>query len=126
MFDISVLILAATNGLSIKKPVRVSLLTHETRKMDTCMGMCDTLYRKGKIQYHKITISLRNCAINEYPVSDVILHELVHASMIEHNKFDNNWHHDTTFQNICKVLETEMRKLGFTVGELYSPVTDID
>ena len=102
MFDISTLILAASKGLSIEKPVRVTLITHETRKMKTNMGLCETVYRKGKIQYHKVTVSLYNSAVNEYRVSDVILHELVHISMIEHGKFNPKYHHDKRFQKICK------------------------
>jgi hypothetical protein len=126
MYDISTLVLTASKGLSIEKPVRVSLITHETRKMRKNMGLCETIYRKGKIQYHRVTVSLYNCAVNEYAVSDVILHELVHISMIEHDKFNPEYHHNKRFQKICKCLEDNLRDLGFKVGELYSPLSDTD
>lgn len=124
MFDISTLILAASKGLCIEKPVRVTLITHETRKMKNNMGLVQTMYRKGVIQYHKVTVNLCNSAICEYNVSDVILHELVHISMIEHGKFNSEYHHDKRFQKMCRALEKNLRKLGFTVGELYSPISD--
>lgn len=126
MFDTSNLILVGSKLLSIDHPVRITLITQETRKIKGSMGLCEPMYRKGKIQYHKVTVNLGSCAANKYAVSDVILHELVHICMIEHNKFNPKYHHNKRFQRICKALEDNMRELGFTVGELYSPDSDTD
>jgi hypothetical protein len=122
--DIGTMILTACKALNINKPVRVSLVNKFTKKMKNTAGVTYTIYRKNKIQYFKVTICLNECLMSGYSVSDTVLHELVHVSMIENNKFDDDFHHNAVFQDICEKLKIYMQEMGFTVGVLYSP--DID
>lgn len=89
-------------------------------------GYCTTKYRKDKVIRHVIYINLRVCVEASFSLEDVILHEICHAAQFEHNIFDWNKHHDKKFRKMCEILETELPKLGFTVGELYSKETDTD
>lgn len=124
MMDIGTMILTACKALNINIPVRVTLVNKFTKKMKNTAGVTYTIYRKNKIQYFKVTICLNECLMSGYSVSDTVLHELVHVSMIENNKFDNDFHHNAVFQDICKKLKIYMQEMGFTVGVLYNP--DID
>lgn len=124
MLDIGTMILTASKALNINIPVRVTLVNKFTKKMKDTAGVTYTIYRKNKIQYFKITICLNECLMSGYSVSDTILHEMVHASMIENGKHRNEYHHDAVFQDICEKLKTYMQEMGFTVGILYHP--DID
>lgn len=124
MLDIGTMILTACKALNINIPVRVTLVNKFTKKMKDTAGVTYTIYRKNKIQYFKISICLNECLMSGYAVSDTILHELVHASMVENGKHNNDYHHDAVFQDICEKLKAYMQEVGFPVGILYNP--DID
>lgn len=124
--DITLLILACKDLLLIEKPVDITFKTNPKGVLKEVAGLCDTIIRKGKIIKHSIKLNARICFESEFKAIDVIAHEMVHACMIEKGSFNPEYHHDTKFQNICRELEKELTAIGFPVGSLYSPETDIE
>lgn len=122
-------VLACQQLLQIQKPVEIRIIPGNgirDKVLRNSAGLCDTFFRNGKLNKHILYVNLRVCVESKYTVEDVIAHEFVHAVMIENGKFNPNFHHDKTFQNICKVFEENLNQLGFKVGELYNPQTDTD
>jgi len=124
--DIGILILACQKILGMKLPVDIRMSTKPRGEVKQYAGLCDGMERKGVLVRHVLHINLEMCLFSEYKVADVIAHEMVHACMIEYGKFDSNKHHDTRFQNLCSLLEIELKNLGFELGTLYNPDTDTD
>ena len=124
--DSGVFVLAACKILGIKIPVHIILKTKPARKTKGFAGYCETRERKKKIIGHYIYLNLETCLIAEFPVMDVIAHELVHACMIENGVFNPEHHHDKRFQNLCRVLEKHMNTMGFPLGKLYHKESDKD
>ena len=124
--DIGVLILATQKILDIKLPIRFVMKTKGVGESKDLAGYCETHYRKGKMIRHKISLNLDVCLFAEYKLNDVIVHEMVHACMFEHGSFNEKYHHDIRFQNICALLRLELQKMGFDIGELYNANVDLD
>lgn len=122
-------IIAAKQILGFKKPVEIRIHPDgygKTKEIRGYSGWCDTQLRKGKILKHVLHINMPSVYESKYRMTDVIAHEMIHAIMIERNRFNEKKHHDKKFQKICKMFEENMRTLGFTIGELYNPNTDTD
>ena len=124
--DSGVFVLTACKVLDIKHPVHIALKTKPARRTKNFAGYCETRERKKKIIGHYIYLNLETCLTAEFPVIDVIAHELVHACMIENGVFDPKHHHNKRFQNICQVLEKHMNAMSFKLGKLYHKDTDTD
>jgi hypothetical protein len=125
--DVLLLIQAVVSVLEIHKPVDVVLKTRVYNKTHRGLaGWCDTVFRNNRLQKHKIVINLGQTLESNFDVYGVIAHELIHAKMIEDNSFNENYHHDDRFQLIATHLEKILNDLGFSTGELYSPITDTD
>jgi predicted SprT family Zn-dependent metalloprotease len=125
--DINIFIMACIAILDIKKPVEIRLLNKNRHKVNSIFAAwAETRLRSGKVIKHIVSINLNRNIESEYSLQDVIAHELVHSVMMEYGKHNENYHHDKTFQNICKVLEKGLAELNMPVGALYDPVTDKD
>jgi predicted SprT family Zn-dependent metalloprotease len=113
--------------LDIKKPVEIRLLNKNKHKVNgEFAAWAETRNRKGVVYKHVISVNINVNIEQEYTLQDVIAHELVHSIMLERNKFNEKYHHDKTFQNICKILETGLAEINMPVGALYDPDTDKD
>lgn len=124
--DIMVLVKACENILHISKPTNLILKTRNKGKSKVLAGYCDSYIRKNKVVGHKIVIHVDTVINSGYNINDVIAHEFVHAAMIEHGLFDQDYHHDKTFQKMCAILKKYLVNLGFDIGELYNSKVDID
>lgn len=126
--DILLLIKGCETALQISKPITLKIKTRGL-KGDTksLAGYCESYFRRGKLTGHKVVIHLDIVLESCYNIYGVIAHELVHASMMEHEIFDSDYHHDKTFQRMCQVLEEYLREIGFPdIGPLYNPLTDTE
>jgi hypothetical protein len=112
--------------LGIKTPVDVRITNNRPRAVCDATAIIETRERKGKLARFVIFVYLVPALENEYPLNDILAHELVHAKLLETGKHDDKWHHNKPFQKICKLLEKQMPKLGFPLGKLYNPKTDDD
>lgn len=117
--------------LGLKKPVEIRMTTDPKGFVgfgrDTPMAAhYETRRRKNKILRHVIFINLNVVVESSYSLPMVIGHELCHACQFENGIFNWEKHHDSSFQKLCKYLETEMKKLGFDIGKLYNPLTDVE
>jgi hypothetical protein len=119
-------IIACIKLLGIKARVQIKMNPKAYGEFKDVSGACETRYRLTKVIGHVIIVNLDSCYQSRYSINDVIAHELVHAKMIETGIHNDNWHHDTKFQKVCKCLEREMKKAGFEIGKLFSPITDLD
>jgi predicted SprT family Zn-dependent metalloprotease len=125
--DINIFIMACAAILDIKKPVEIRLFNKNKHKVNGIFaGWAETRTRNGKVIKHVISINLNRNIESDFQLQDVIAHELVHSVMMENNKHDETWHHNKTFQNICKLLEKGLSDLNMPVGALYNPKTDRD
>lgn len=126
--DILLLVKGCETALQITKPITLKIKTRGL-KGDTksLAGYCESYFRRGKLTGHKVVIHLDIVTQSEYNIYGVIAHELVHASMMEHGLFDDDYHHDHTFQKMCAVLEKYLEEIGFVnIGPLYNPDTDTE
>lgn len=119
-------VLACVQMLDIKSNIEIRMRPVGKGKYKELAGVCETRYRKNKVIGFVIFINMDVCIESKFSLNDVIAHELVHAIMIENDKFDHTYHHDSRFQNICRELQKEMIKAGFKIGDLYSRHTDTD
>lgn len=124
--DLLLLVKACQEILKIKMPVVLKIKTHATGKMKTVAGYCDNYYRKDKLVGHKVVIHLDTVYTSGYCIYDVIAHELIHASMIENDLFNPDYHHDEVFQNMAGLLKTYLNNCGFKIESLYDSKIDTD
>jgi hypothetical protein len=124
--DILLLIKACEAGLSINKPVKIIIKTKVKGEVSKLAGYCDSYIRKNKIVGHKVVIHLDTVATSGYSIHDVIAHELIHAATLEHGLFNENYHHDNTFQSLAIHLTEYLNNMGFQIGTLYDPAIDTD
>ena len=126
--DVLLLVKGCENILKIQKPITLKIKTR-SMKSDTkgLAGYCENYFRRGKLTGHKVVIHLDTVLESGYNIYGVIAHELVHAAMMEHGIFDADYHHNQTFQDMCRVLEEYLVAIGFKdIGPLYSPDTDTE
>jgi len=116
--------------LGIKLPVEFRLrpVAKKTKdyRIKESAAWCETRCRKGIPYSFVIFVNMDICFQSQFHINDVIAHELVHAIMLENGSFNEKKHHDKKFQNTCNALEKNMRKKGFKIGKLYSPLTDTE
>lgn len=115
-------------SLSIIKPVEIRIVSSFKGEVKDAAAFCDTRLRKNKILKHVLVFNMKNMESFEYNYLNVAAHELIHASMIENNAFNDDYHHDELFQKLATKLEHTLRELEFDIGpdNLYSPEVDID
>jgi hypothetical protein len=119
-------VLACIQLLDIKSNIEIRMRPRARGAYKELAGCIETRLRKGKIIGFVIFVNMDVCVGAEFSLNDVIAHELVHAVMIENDKFDHKYHHDSRFQSICRQLQKEMIKVGFKIGDLYSRHSDTD
>jgi predicted SprT family Zn-dependent metalloprotease len=123
--DINLFIMACIGILDIKKPVEIRLLNKNNSKATSeFAAWAEVRVRNGKVIRHIISVNLNRNIESEYSLQDVIAHELCHSVLMEYGKHNETWHHDITFQRICKVLEKGLADIKMPVGALYNPKTD--
>jgi len=123
--DYAILIKFLQESLLITLPIEIRLNTRASNSTKELAGYCDTRMRKGKIIRFVIVINLDVCMECNYSIIGVIAHEAIHASMLEHNIFNDEKHHCKKFQEIARILETELQKLNIDTGPLYCPEYDV-
>lgn len=126
MLNPNLFVNACADLLGLKKPVEIRMYTKAKRKTQANAGWYEPVERKGKVIGHRISINLETVVTSDYNIQDVIAHEMCHAAQFEHNIFDENHHHDKKFQKLAQYVQGEMKKLGVTLGELYSQEIDTD
>ncbi|CAB4134504.1 SprT-like [uncultured Caudovirales phage] len=126
MFNPSQLINACCDLLAVKKPVEIRLRTHARKSEKGLAGFCEPRFRNKKITGYVIVVNLITVVESDYSLADVIAHEICHCAQFEHGIFDENHHHDKRFQMLCKILEKNLKKLGYPVGKLYNKKVDTD
>ena len=124
--DLLLLIKACESGLHISKPIHIKIKTRVKGETKNLAGYCDSYIRRGKVSGHRITINLDTVFSSEYNIYDVIAHELIHASMLENDKFNPEYHHDKTFQELAHHLKNYLNNAGFQIDCLYDPAIDTD
>jgi hypothetical protein len=124
--DIATLVKACEYVLQIKKTVHIVLKTRGRGKTKNLAGYCDSVFRNDRFVAHKIVVHLDTVVSSGYNMVDVIAHEFVHASMLEHGLFNPEYHHDKTFQHMAELLKTYLTNCGFQIGVLYDPAIDTD
>ncbi len=127
IMDISILVMACQQMLNIEKPIHIRMYVKRPRSMRAdASAQCFTSVRNGKVYNHIIRINLKSCIESEFLVSGIIAHEFIHAKMLENGTFNHKHNHCEKFQSIAKVLEKDLKKLGFQTGKLYNPETDTE
>lgn len=124
--DILLLVKSCEAGLQIKKPITIIIKTKPAGDAKELAGYCESYYRRGKLSGHKVVIHLNVVFESNYNIYDVVAHELIHASMMENGLFNDDYHHDDTFQELATHLTQYLTDIGFKIGEIYNPVTDTD
>lgn len=125
--DINIFILACIGLLGIKKPVEIRLLNVNKHKVKgEFAAWAETRVRSGKVIKHVVSVNIHNNVECGFTLQEVIAHELVHSLMLENGKHNDKWHHDKTFQSICKLLEKGLAAINMPVNPLYSPDSDVD
>jgi predicted SprT family Zn-dependent metalloprotease len=123
--DVNLFILACIGILDIKIPVEIRLLNRNRHKVNSeFAAWAEIRVRNGKVVKHVISVNLNRNVESSYSLQDVIAHELCHSVLMEYGKHNEKWHHDITFQRICKVLEEGLAEINMPVGKLFDPKTD--
>jgi hypothetical protein len=124
--DNTILIMACIQLLGIEKPVEVVYKTKVRKSMNNTAAYCWDTRRKGEIVKFRLVMNTPVMIESNYDSATIIAHEMIHAKMIEDDSFNPKNHHCERFQAISKELQKNLNKLGFKVGELYTPETDDD
>lgn len=129
MLNANLFIFACAGILGVKKPIEIRMSTNSKAApghKHKPAAYYVPRYRKDKIIRHVIFLNLEIIITSRFNISEVIAHEICHAAQFEYGIFNHKKHHDKKFQKLCKVLETECKKLGFPLKNLYNPLSDTD
>lgn len=118
MFDAN-FVHACAGILAVSLPIEVRFRTKAKKAEKDMAAFCEPRYRSGKLNGFVIIVNLDTVMESEYSLADVIAHEICHAAQFTHGIFNDDYHHDEKFQKLCKILEKETAKLGYTLGKLY-------